>query len=465
MNTRLLRMEFGLLLRDAKTRWAILALALLLSVTFATACREAYLAAHENQIVSAKERERWLTQDPKNPHSAAHYGIWAFKSPTSLSALDPGVGPYVGRMVRVEAHRYNDAIYRPAQDASPLGRSGLSTVAQVLQTIVPLACLLLALSVVAADRERGTLRLALGNGAKGTTLLGTRCLALIAMAVACVAVPAAVLGLIATVVLGSEWAATWPRLVVWSATHAAHATVFVILGVFISAVSRSTRAALAASLFVWVILCVVGPRLVNAYVEKTLPVPSYHAARTRAEAEIKRYNAGELHLSRENAFREKQRSSESNAHFDVRGAMLHDREQHDYGVFDREIGGFEQSLKRQDELFSRLTLLSPSLATQALSGIATGADLSHHAKFLAAVETYRRSLSDSMNLDLRAHPSATGKPYLAGAELWSKVPPFQHRLTSLQAALESAGQAALSLALWLVVASGGLLLISRRLKP
>jgi ABC-2 type transport system permease protein len=465
MNTRMLRMETMLLLRDPKARWAALTLALLLSITFAMACRDASRAAHESRAVSVKERERWLSQDPKNPHSAAHYGIWAFKSPTSLATLDPGVEPYVGRMVRVEAHRYNEALYRPSQDAAPFARSGISTVATVMQTIVPLVCLMLAFGAVTADRERGTLRIALGNGANGTALVGARTLALLTVAVVCSVAPAMVLGSLASVSLESEWLATWPRLLTWAATHAAHAMLFVLLGVLISTVARTTRAALAGSLFVWVILCVIGPRLANAYVEKALPTPSWHAARMRAEAQIKSYNAGELHQSREDVFRVEQTSSEVREKFDVRGAMLHDREQHDYRVFDVEIGGFENSLMNQDRFFSKLSLLLPTLATQALSGAAAGTDLAHHSRFLDAVEAYRRSLSDSMNLDLRAHPSAMGKPYLAGAELWSKVPAFQHRLPTLQTGMHSAGLSLLSLTLWLAATSGGLFVVSRRLKP
>jgi ABC-2 type transport system permease protein len=465
MNTRMFRMETVLLLRDPKTRWAVLALALLLSVTFAIACRDASLAARESYAVSVKERERWLSQDPKNPHSAAHYGIWAFKSPTSLATLDPGVEPYVGRMVRVEAHRYNDALYRPAQDSAPIARSGISTVAAVMQTIMPLLCLMLAFGAITADRERGTLRLALGNGANGTALIGARTLALAVVAVACAVVPAAVLGALASAILGSEWHAMWPRLLAWTATYAAHAALFVLLGVLISTVARTTRAALAGALFAWVILCVIGPRLANAYVEKAWPTPSWQAARMRAEARIKHYNAGDAHQLREEAFRAKLASPEAGERFDVRGAMLHDREQHDYGVFDAEIGGFRQALRDQDRVFSKLGLLLPTLATQALSGASAGTDLSHHSRFLAAVEAYRRTLSDSMNLDLRAHPGTTGKPYLAGAELWSKLPAFQHQLPTLQAGMDSGPAPILSLTLWLVAAGAGLFVLSRRLKP
>jgi ABC-2 type transport system permease protein len=464
MNTRMLRMEIGLLLRDPRTRWATVALALLLSVTFAIACRDASLAARESQAVSAKERERWLSQDPKNPHSAAHYGIWAFKSPTPLATLDPGVEPYVGHMVRVEAHRYNEALYRPAQDSAPFARSGISTVAAVMQTIVPLVCLMLAFGAVTADRERGTLRIALGNGANGPTLVGARTVALVALA--CAVIPIAVLlGALATAVVGGEWQAISPRLPGWAATQAAHATLFVLLGVLISTVARTTRAALAGALLVWVVLCVIGPRLANAYVEKAWPTPSWHAARMRAEAEIKRYNAGELHQSREDAFRAKQSLPGAGERFDIRGAMLHDREQHDYRVFDAEIGGFEQSLKNQDRFFSKLGWLLPTVATQALSGAFAGTDPAHHSRFLAAVESYRRSLSDSMNLDLRAHPSVTGKPHVAGAELWSKVPAFHYRLPALRAGMDLAGVSALSLTLWLAATCGGLFFLSRRLQP
>jgi ABC-2 type transport system permease protein len=463
MNGKLFLLELRRITRDSRVRWLAATLAILFGVTFTVTANDVLQAATETREISLRERQRWLSQDPKNPHSAAHYGIWAFKLPATLSTLDPGIEPYVGQMVRVEAHRYNDALYRPAQDVTPISRAGLSTVAQVMQTLVPLACLLLAFGALAVDRERGTLRLALGNGADARVLLGARTLALLAVAGVATVLPTILLGVLSMLIL--EDAGTWSRLLALAGVNAAHAFVFVVLGMIMSSVARTSRSALSASVLVWVTLCIVGPRLATAYVEKVQPTPSYHAARMSAETEIKRYNAGELHQAREKTFTLLRDATSGAPSFDVRGAMLHDREQHDYRAFDEALAGFDSALSKQEQWIARLSLLSPSLAAQSASSAAAGVDLAHHTAFLKAVEGYRRTLSDTMNLDLRAHPGSDGRAYLAGTDVWSKVSAFEHRVPDVTQAIRPGMVALLSIVAWLSASLLALGVVARRLQP
>ena len=57
-----------------------------------------YLTSVQQQHVEAKENARniWESQDDKNPHSAAHYGTYAFKPKFPLSLVDPGVDKFSG---------------------------------------------------------------------------------------------------------------------------------------------------------------------------------------------------------------------------------------------------------------------------------------------------------------------------------------------------------------------------------
>ena len=80
----------------------------------------------------------WYNQSPKNPHSAAHYGVYAFKPRLAPAFLDPAVEPYTGVAVWIEAHKQNDMLFRPAQDATLAQRFGDLTVALVFQVMLPL---------------------------------------------------------------------------------------------------------------------------------------------------------------------------------------------------------------------------------------------------------------------------------------------------------------------------------------
>ncbi|MEZ0250604.1 MAG: ABC transporter permease subunit, partial [Methylobacteriaceae bacterium] len=181
--------ELALFLHDVRLRWIGAVLVLLLAVAGLGAWRDAVRYGAEVDAVTAAERARWLGQDAKNPHSADHFGIWVFKPSSPLAVLDPGSEPYTGRMVRVEAHVFNDAVYRAVQDAGPLARAGLGSVADIVGLVVPLAAILLGFSAFAADRERGTLRLALGNGIAPGRLFADRFAAMTAALVLVIGLP------------------------------------------------------------------------------------------------------------------------------------------------------------------------------------------------------------------------------------------------------------------------------------
>src|SRR5687767_8770960 len=51
--------------------------------------------------------EQWLKQGKKNPHSAAHYGFYAYKPLSPMAIIDKGMESYLGQAVWLEAHNQN----------------------------------------------------------------------------------------------------------------------------------------------------------------------------------------------------------------------------------------------------------------------------------------------------------------------------------------------------------------------
>ncbi|MBA9071567.1 hypothetical protein FHR71_005353 [Methylobacterium sp. RAS18] len=265
-------------------RWIGAGLILLLAVTGFGAWREAQRYTAQAAQITTAERERWLGQDAKNPHSADHFGLWLFRPSAPLAVLDPGTEPYTGRMVRVEAHVFNDAVYRAEQDAGPLARTGLGSIAYIVQLVVPLAAILLGFSTFAADRERGTLRLALGNGAPPGRLFAARLAALLLVLILVVGCPLLAIGSLVTIGQdGAGWQVP-ARLPVWVAVQIAYASVFLLLAMLVSLVAPTARAALSAALVAWVLVCVAAPRLATAGVDAFVPTLSYREVRARIDA-------------------------------------------------------------------------------------------------------------------------------------------------------------------------------------
>jgi ABC-2 type transport system permease protein len=466
MMLTLIRVELQLLLADSRVRWIATALFVLMAITFSIALNEAKRTSAAAMRMAQVERQRWLNQDPKNPHSAAHYGVWVFTPSSPLATLDPGIEPYVGRMIRIEAHRYNDALYRSAQDRSPLSRAGVTTVADVMQLIVPLAAIMLSFAAFAADRERGTLRLALGNGIAPGRLLFARFGALTIVMAAIVGIPAICLGSVSIAALDNTGWQAWPRLWLWTATQIAYAMFFLLLAMAASIVAKTSRAALAISLLSWVALCIVAPRLTTAAIEAVAPTPSYAATRARIDEQIKLYNRADLHQERANEIIGRYGASNAaELPIDLRGAMMHDREQHDYAVFDRELGAFFARLVQQDSLQGLAGLASPMIAVQATSAGLAGSDFRRHTDFLQAAERYRRVLSDTMNLDLVDHPTQGGQAYFASRDVWEKVPPFVYNPAPLRQSLREVATPLTWLTLWVCMAGAATVLTARRIKP
>lgn len=461
---RLVRAELGQLLRDARLRWIGAVLVVLLGIALAGAWRQAVRDAGDVRAIAQAERGRWLGQDAKNPHSADHYGLWVFKPSSPLAVLDPGVEPYTGRMVRIEAHLFNDTVFRAVQDANPLSRAGLGSAADIVQLIVPLFAILLGFSAFAADRERGTLRLALGNGAAPGRLFTARLAALLAALVLVVGLPLSGLGGLAAASLDAPGWEVWPRLVLWVAAQLAYAALFLVLAMALSLTARTARGALAASLLVWVLVCVAAPRLATVAVETTAPALSYRETRARIEEAVRGHRTAEANDERAKAVLARYGATDPDAlPVDLRGLMMSENERHNFAVFDAAFGAFFDSLLRQERAYAWAGLLSPRIALQALSAALAGTDFSQHVHFVWAAEHYRRGISERMNRAIMDNPQGGERRYTAGHDLWETVPPFDHLPMPLAGAAWAVPLAIL--AAWLAVLGGAATLAVRRLTP
>lgn len=466
MSRELRRIELGLLVRDPRVLWVSALFVLLCLPSFFLALQDTRRVSEEFQNITAVERDRWLNQNPKNPHSADHFGTWVFKPVSPLSALDRGLTPYLGQMVRVEAHVFNDAVFQSVQDENALSRSGFGSVADVTQTLLPLLMFILGFATFAGDRERGTIRLALGNGAAPGNWVASRLSAMGLIAGMAVLVPLTLLGSLAVLSAdGAGWY-PWLRLLIWLVAHALYAGLFLLIGMAISLSSRTVRSALTAALLAWVILCIAVPRASTALVEAAAPTPSYQATRIAIERETRAFNEAELSAQREQQFLEKYGVGRAeDLPVDLRGAMLHARDEHDNRVFDRHFGQFFAELAEQDRLFGWAGLASPRSAIEAISEAITGNDFGNHTDFVWAAEEYRRNLSDTMNEVLMASPQREGETIKTSREVWEKIPPFVHRPRPLW---QSLSDAIIPIGLLVIWVSGSALVVLRlagRMKP
>jgi len=446
--------------RDGRFRWAAGITMCLLLVALGAGWTQFRAVSAQHAAAQQETREQWLAQGEKNPHGAAHYGVYAFKPRLPLSLVDRGVDSYVGVAAWLEAHRQNDFSYRPAQDGTVAQRFGELTAAGVLQLLLPLVIILLAFGAFAGEREQGTLRQVLSMGVSRAELARGKALG-VAGALALLLVPAAGIGALA-LALGSgegEFAAILPRVPVLAAGYLVYFGIFLAVTLAVSARAPSSRLALLALLGFWIVNSLIAPRATTDVAKWLNPAPSAHAFQEQVDRDVRLGLDGQTPREERNRRLEQETLDRygvtrvEDLPINFSGISLQAGEEYTNLVYDRNWGEVWEIYERQNRVHHLAAVISPLLAVRSLSMGLAGTDFTQHRDFASAAEDYRRALNRMMNEDIAEH-APVGQAYLADAELWARIPPFEYRAASLGEVL---GRQSLSIAIlivWLLL--GGL---------
>jgi ABC-2 type transport system permease protein len=167
----IIRKELLAVLRDGRLLVLAFSVFAVLTGFFLASVAEHRQIQLEKQAVGATAKEQWDTQGVKNPHSAAHFGIYVFKPDSPLASVDPGLRQYIGQSLWLEPHKRNGARFSPAADQGLATRFGQASAGFVLYALLPLLVIALAFNAVTQEREQGTLRMLHSLGLSATKLL------------------------------------------------------------------------------------------------------------------------------------------------------------------------------------------------------------------------------------------------------------------------------------------------------
>jgi ABC-2 type transport system permease protein len=471
MITQIARKEFTETLRDGRFRWAAAIVFVLLLASVVMGGKHYRDVKRQHDLARAETREQWLRQPAKNPHSAAHYGIYAFKPKLALSALDRGVDPFVGQSVWLEAHKQNEFRFRPAQDATALQRFGDLTAATVMQLLIPLLIILLSFSTFAGEREQGTLRQLLSLGVKRTDLAWGKALGL-AGALGAMIIPATVVGVIALALTSENGslAADAPRMALMFASYLLYFIAFIGLSLAISARAKSSQIALVVLLAFWIVNGLIAMRVITDVAKRIYPTPSAFAFQQAIDREMQSGPDGHGTADkRAEALKQrvlKQYGVEKLEDLPVNfaGLSLQDGEEHGNEVFDRHFSRLWDSFESQNRLKQIAGLLAPALAIQSVSMGLAGTDFAHHRDFAAAAESYRRTLVKKMNNDMTYNAGKQDFSYLAQPALWQKLEDFRYEAPSTGWALRNQAVSLTILFIWAAVVLAVTSLVVKRAK-
>ncbi|MBB1595282.1 ABC transporter permease subunit [Achromobacter sp. UMC46] len=410
-------------LRDGRLYWAGGIVALLLLTALAVGYSHQQDARAEQAAAQNADYRDWLRQGARHPHDAAHQGMHVFKPEAALSLLDPGINPYIGSTVWLQAHRQSEVKFRPAQDATGLQRFGDLSAAWILQALGPLLVIVLGFNAFSGEREQGILRQTLSLGVAPWRLLWGKAAAL-GISLALLLAPAALVAVGAVWIAGGRADALW-RLAALASGYALYLAAFVFITLGVSAAARSSRIAITLLLAVWIANTVVAPRVMAELSRALYPSPTRLEFNQALNSDLKA-TSDRVWMQ---AFGTTERWSRD-VPLNKWGLALKLDDESSYAAYDRHFGGLWDTWERQQTVQESAGWLMPMLAIRAFSAAMAGTDFAHHRDFTVAAEHQRRVIQDIVSQDLVQHADTQEHAhfsYQASPELWARVPEFQYQ--------------------------------------
>ncbi|WP_337186341.1 DUF3526 domain-containing protein [Phenylobacterium sp.] len=467
------RRELALQMRDG--RLVMTGVVLLLAVLAATTAGwfQFERARGEREHFIAEARQQWLDQGERHPHRAAHFGAYVAMPELSLAMFEPGLRPFAGQTLWLEAHDRPAFANIPSEDDLTLQTGlGVASGSAILQMLGGLLALTLGALAIVRDRESGMLRLALAQGVSPFAWTGGKLLGL-ATALALPLAPAALLavGVAAWAAPGGTALDIVVRGLVLLGADALLLLGLLAAGVAISAVARSSRGALTAALGLWVGIFVLAPRAATTLVERVSPAPSLEAYQKAARTAFDEgYSdrpgyAAQLKALETRTLAEHKVQRLEDLPVGFSGIRMRHMDAWSTEVDDREYARLVRTYDDQSRIRMAVSLASPFVAARSVAQGMAGMDWPHHRDFLEAAETYRRGFGLQMNSLIEARVRGAGWEMDGDGRDWSAVAPFHYASPSAGWAI--ARQAAFLglLAAWTMAALVGLVLASRRLRP
>jgi len=457
------RKEFLCLLRDGRFRWIAVIMALLLLTSLWTGLsRYQSMRITQNAAQSTTDAQ-WVNQDDKNPHTAAHFGNYAFKEPGPLSFFDIGISSYVGSTIWLEAHKTNFAKNRPAQDNGGLSRFGDLTPAMILQLLIPLMLILFGFSAFAGERDAGTLRQLVSLGAGGSSLLWGKTLG-VATAMAVIIVPCAVICGLASMLIGvGNSGELGIRGILLVGFYSLYFLTYLLLIMGVSAVASSAKSALVILIGFWAFASFIVPR-VAADISKTLtPTPTYAAFYRQvkdtgrkglegAEGDVALPRTAHLAKVRKELFARYDVDTIEDLPVYWTGVSMQTIEERDYVINNLLMAELRNSFQVQQQQRDFVGFLSPALALSSISAALAGTSLVDQEKFVTSAHGYRIGMIRDMNNELINNASMNDALYIADSDTFSIVTPYQYEAPDVRASLAGMGYNIAMLIAWFVSA-------------
>lgn len=354
-------------------------------------------ATHERQHLQNSAEEQFLEQPDRHPHRMVHYGHYAFRAPSPLSIVEPGVDAYTGTSIFLEGHRQNSAMFADQRQSSGLTRFSSLSPSFLMQVLAPLFIIFLGYASVTREKEAGTFNIIMTQGVSlSRFLLGKF-----------KAIYGAGLVLLLPLVVAAVWSYfQGESLVVIGGFLLGYALYFLIwtgLVLVVSALSHKSSASFATLLALWVIVCILVPRIGSSAAAAIEPSPGKLESDFAVLEELRKLGDG--HNASDPAFAKLK--SNLLAQYDVekvedlpinfRGVVAQYSEKKLTDVLNQFAEKRMQEERSQALISRQFGWISPTVAIRSFSMMIAGTSLETHHRFLREAETLRFNFVQSLN--------------------------------------------------------------------
>lgn len=416
----------------------------------------------ERATLQQTAEQRFLSQPDRHPHRMVHYGHYVFRNPALLSTVEPGIDPYTGTSIFLEGHRQNSAMFSQQRQSSGLTRFSSLSPGFLLQTLMPLLIIAMGYGAVSREREAGTLTILVTQGVESLQLLAGKFFALISAA-SLLLVPALIAVIWATV--SGESIAVGIGFML---AYIAYITVWALIVITVSTLSKTSRASFGASIGIWIVLCVLMPRIGSSVAVAVTPTMGKLEADYAVLEELR--TLGDGHNAADPAFAKLKANllaqyevdSVDELPINFRGAVAQFSEAQLTGVLNKHAEFRMAEELEQAKIARQFGWVSPVVAVRNLAMTIAGTDLQTHHRFLREAEALRFDFVQSLNgvhkdhLDYqtdinRSKGPEASKAARVDADHWSVLSAFHFSTESSAERLKTSVLYWGQLALWLVL--------------
>ena len=343
-------------------------------------------------------RNQWDSLEAMNPHSAAHYGSYAFKPLSVLNSMDSGINDFTGNVIKLEGHVQNEIVYSEASQALSISKFGKLKSSLILQYVIPLFLIFLAYGAISSEKETQRVKLLVFQGISITKLTFAKSLSIWIYGF---------LLLVITVAIQSMINVTDPelsrRLMLVIVSYGFYYYIISSLTVYFSAILKNNTSALSSILAIWIMWTIFLPKIWGNTVEKIHPLPSRQNFKTNMKEDrskgIDGHNPRDKRREdlKEKILAEYGVDSLKNLPINFDGIVMQKDEEYGDQVWDKHFGNNYNILSKQKFMYQLSGFLNPFASLQSTSMGFCGTDMIHHLDFLRKSEDYRRYLIKTLN--------------------------------------------------------------------